>query len=67
MLHLRELFLTAAKLVKVAVRIAIDLVAVTVLPGNPIFLTLLLTVGIENVLICSSDLLLYVNRELDSK
>ena len=67
MLHLRELLLTAAKLVKVAVRIAIDLVAVTVLPGHPIFLTLLLTVGIENVLICSSDLLLYVNRELDSK
>ena len=67
MLHLRELLLTAAKLVKVAVRIAIDLVAVTVLPGYPIFLTLLFTVGIENVLICSSDLLLYVNRELDSK
>ena len=67
MLHLRELFLTAAKLVKVAVRIAIDLVAVTVLPGHPIFLTLLFTVGIENVLICSSNLLLYVNRELDSK
>lgn len=58
MLHLRELLLAAAELVKVAVCVAVDLVSVTVLPRHSILLTFILTVSIENVLISRTDILL---------